>query len=302
MRRIATDMNTQCGHGRRGLQATAAVVALLFAEGQAFAQAPPASPAPVTPAKPPAPTTPAPAPTSPAPAPAPTAAPAPAPTPAPTAPVGTPSERPTGDVPTSVEAPPPDPNAPPPTDVSTPPPPTEPVAPPPEPTPPPPTPETVKPPPSPSADGGLLVKDEAAAHQLRKKGLAVMITGGVVTLAGLATTIAFTIRGTQYDRLLVAAQEDFYDTNCAYKLMPSKESKCGQLAARIDSHRETVEFDDRATKAAGAAMAAGVIVMVAGGIIYRLGIKKLKSGEIARMQVTPNVGRSFAGLSIMGRF
>jgi predicted HicB family RNase H-like nuclease len=130
----------------------------------------------------------------------------------------------------------------------------------------------------------------------------VMITGGVVTLAGLATTIAFTIRGQQFERLLTAAQEDYYDENCSYKLMPSKESKCGQLAARIDGHRQTVDFDDRATRAAGAAMAAGVIVLVAGGIIYRLGIKKLKSGEIARVQVSPNVNRSFAGLSLIGRF
>lgn len=217
----------------------------------------------------------------------------------------TPTERGTGEIPTSVEAPPPDPNAPPPTDVAPTPPP-EPVAPP-EPPPTPPTPDTVTPAPAPAAapsDGNLLVKDEAQANSLRRKGVAIMVAGGIVTLAGLASSIAFTIRGTQYEGLLLNAEEDYnkYKKHgCAYEAM-REGSACDQLTKRISSHNETIDFNDRATKAAGAAIAAGVLVMVAGGIVYRLGIKKLKSGDIARMRLQPTIGRSFAGFSLQGRF
>ena len=167
---------------------------------------------------------------------------------------------------------------------------------------PPPTPDTVTPPPA--ADGNLLVKDEAQANSLRKKGLAVMIGGGVITLAGLATQIAFTIRGTQYEGLLKTAQEDYNVRNCAYKVDVKEGSPCDQLSGRINGHGEKIDFADRATKAAGAAIASGVLVMVAGGIIYRLGIKKLKSGDIAsrRFQMQPTMSRSYGGFVLQARF
>lgn len=213
-------------------------------------------------------------------------------------------ERGTGDVPTSIEAPPPvDGTTPPPGDVTAPPPPTEPIAPPPEPTPPPPTPETVTPPPAPASDDNLLVKDEAQANSLRKKGIAVMVAGGVITIAGLATSVAFTIRGRQYESLLLTAEEDYNVRNCAYKNVKEGDP-CDQLAGRVNGHNERIDFADRATRAAGAAMAAGVLVTVAGGIIYRLGIKKLKSGDIAsrRFQMQPAISRSFGGIILQGRF
>lgn len=207
--------------------------------------------------------------------------------------------RPTGDVPTSIEGPPE--TTPPTGDIGTPPPTTEPPA-----TTPPPTPETVTPPPAvpPAGDDNLLVKDEKQANELRKKGIAVLVTGGIITVAGLATSIAFTIRGTQFEGLLQTAQEDFNVRNCAYKVDVKEGSPCDQLSGRINGHSEKIDFADRATKAAGAAMAAGVLVMVAGGIIYRLGIKKLKSGELAsrRLQMQPAIGRNFGGLVLQGRF
>lgn len=172
-----------------------------------------------------------------------------------------------------------------------------------EPPTPPPTPETVEPPPAAPNSGDLLVKDEAAANDLRKKGIAVMVAGGIVTIAGLATSIAFTVRGTQFEGLLQTAQEDFNTRNCAYKSYDA-DDPCGQLNQRVINHNEKIDFADRATKAAGAAIAAGVIVTVAGGIIYRLGIKKLKSGELARgrIQMQPAIGRNYGGLMLQGRF
>jgi len=167
----------------------------------------------------------------------------------------------------------------------------------------PPTPETVTPPPTvPAGDDNLLVKDEAQANQLRKKGIAVLVTGGIITIAGLATSIAFTIRGTQYEGLLKTAQEDYNVRNCAYKVDVKEGSPCDQLSGRINGHSDKIDFADRATKAAGAAIAAGVLVTVAGGIIYRLGIKKLKSGDIARMRVSPNFSPTGGGFVLQGRF
>ena len=79
-------------------------------------------------------------------------------------------------------------------------------------------------------------------------------------------------------------------------------SKCEKLGQQRARNREGIEFGDRATRAAGAAIAAGVVVTVIGGIIYRLGINKLRSGDIARMRVQPAFGRNFNGLVLTGRF
>ena len=45
-----------------------------------------------------------------------------------------------------------------------------------------------------------------------------------------------------------------------------------------------------------------LVFSVIGGIIYRLGIKKLRSGEIARVRMQPMLSRGFSGLALTGRF
>lgn len=294
---MATDIQTACTRGRRGLQTAAALTVFFFSTSQAFAQAPPGpAPAPGT-----------------APAPASSSTPAtPAPTPVratpPTAakPVPTPDARTLGDeIPQSVEAPPsadPPPSDPPPTDVAAPPPetPLEPTVPDPV-VAPPPIPPT--PPPGPANnDGSLLVKDQQQAQDLRRKGLGVMITGGVITLVGAATSIAFTIRGTQYERLLVDTQEEYNRSNCSGRVEIAVDSKCDLLSKQRARNTEGVEFGDRATRAAGAAIAAGVVVTVVGGIIYRLGVNRLRSGNVSRVQMQPAFGRNFNGVVLTGRF
>ncbi len=275
--------------GQRGLQTVAALTVLFFGTAQAQAQTPPAAPA-----------TPAPA--------APSATSASPSTPrAPATPTAVPDERPIdAEIPQSVEGPPgdmvPPPGDPaPPADVAPPP-----VAPenvpPPEPLPPP---ETVGPAPPPAPadnEGGLLVKDEAQANDLRRKGIGLMVAGGVVTLAGAITSIAFTVRGTQYEGLLLETAEEYNRTNCSSKISIKEGSKCDLLGKQVAKNTEGIEFDDRATRAAGAAIAAGVVITVVGGIVYRLGIKKLRSGDVARVRMQPAFGRNFNGLVLTGRF
>ncbi len=291
-------MTSQCTRARRGLQVVTTLTVLLFGSSQALAQAP--APAPAPPAAAPKTTT---APGTQRPAAAPKAPPAP-------------NERTLGDeIPLGVEGPAgTDPSAPPtegpqpppdapPTDVSAPP--VEPETPPQPETPPEPAPETVAPAPPPSnANFGtdVLVKDEAQAKELRRKGAAIMITGGVVTIAGAITSIAFTIRGKQFDSLLIGSEEEYNRADCSSKVNVKEGSKCDLLSKRIASQNESIEFDDRATRAAGAAIAVGVVVTVVGGIIYRLGVKKLRGGELSRVQMQPAMGRNFGGLMLTGRF
>lgn len=260
---MATNIHMACSRGRRGLQTAAALTVFFFGATQAHAQTPPA---PI------------------------------------------PDDRSLGeDVPQSIEAlpsaetpPPAEPQAP--VDVVAPPP--VPEAPP-EPPPPsdvvgPPPPPT--PPAGPASDGNLLVKDQRQAQDLRRKGIGVMVAGGVVTLAGVATSIAFTVRGTQYENLLVQTDEEYNRTDCSSKPAINEGSKCDKLTKQRDHNRESIEFNDRATRAGGAAIAAGVVITVVGGIIYRLGINKLRSGDVARMKLQPAFGRGFNGLVLTGRF
>jgi len=266
---MATDIQTACTRGRRGLQTAAALTVFFFSAAQASAQAPPG------------------------------------PSSTPT----TPNARNLGDeVPQSIEAPPsPEPpTLPPPPDVAgTPPVPETPPEPTPVPDPvvaPPPT-TSPAPPPGPAInDGSLLVKDQKQAEDLRRKGLGIMITGGVITLVGAATSIAFTIRGTQYERLLVDTEEEYNRSNCSGKAMIGEDSKCDLLGKQRARNLEGIEFGDRATRAAGAAIAAGVVVTVVGGIIYRIGVNKLRSGNVARVQMQPAFGRNFNGVVLTGRF
>ncbi|WP_293275824.1 hypothetical protein [Nannocystis sp.] len=171
---------------------------------------------------------------------------------------------------------------------------------------PPPPPETVAPAPAPApaqlGDGNLVVKDEEQANELRRKGIGVMIVGSVITLAGAATSIGFTIRGTQYENLLLDATENYNRSNCSGKLMIAEGSKCDQINGQISKNTDKIEFSDRATRVAGAAIASGVVITVVGGIIYRLGINKLRSGNIARVKMQPTLGRGFGGLVLTGHF
>lgn len=265
---MATEITSTRRH--RGLQTVAALTVMFFGAAQAHAQTPTPTPAPQT-------------------------------TSAAAQPTPVPDER-TIDagIPESVEGP----ASPQPVDTVAPP---EPVAPlPPVDTVAPPEPPTVVGPPPPPApavqDGNLVVKDEEQANDLRRKGIGLMATGGVVIVAGVITSIAFTVRGTQYENLLVDTEEQFNRGNCSSKVNVKEGSKCDQLGKQVDKNREGIEFGDRATRAAGAAIAAGVLVTVVGGIVYRLGIKKLRSGDIARLRMQPAFGRNFNGLVLTGRF
>ena len=257
----------------RALQVATTAAALLLAQAPAFAQAPAAAPT-VPPAPAPAPTR-APAPDLPVePAPLPPWTPSVEPTPAPTP------------APTDVQAPPTDPNAPP-ADVQSPL--TDPNA-------PPPTPpaDTVAPAPAPGP-APLTPVDLDKAKGLRRAGLGTMITGGVIALGSFATTLAFTIRGTRLEQDLISAEDNYQLGNCS----STDSSKCDGLKADRDQIRDGILAADRTARITGGILAGGLLITAIGGIVYRVGMKRLSNADnLSRVRVSP----SFGGLTISGRF
>ena len=270
------------------LQVAATVSALLFAPLPAFAQAAPpaaAPPAPPVAASPGAPAAPkaAPAPKTPPP---PARAPRVPGSDIPTEPAPLPPWQPTAEPPvtatpdtppagTGTPAEPPPVGTPP--DAGTPPESTPPVA------------EGPAPAPEPAAKP----VDPVKANKLRVAGMGTMIAGGVLSLAGFAMILGFSIRGNKFEEKLVTIEDKFSTEGCSGK--GGKE--CNAIQAERTEIRNGILFSDYYTKLAGAGLAAGLLVTAIGGIIYRRGMKGL-SNNVARVRVSP----SWGGLSVSGRF
>jgi hypothetical protein len=252
---------------RTPLAAVAVFTALCLGSTQALAQAPSATPTTAPPAAP--------------------AAPA-----APPAPDHTRS----ADAPLSVEVPPPPleplpPAEPQPPGEPTPPAPPE-LAPPPEP---PPTPAIVGPAPPPSPElpppGPT---DPVGGEKLRKAGVGTMIGGGVLAALGFGLTLAFTIQGHKRHDELASAEDDRQRMDCSR--MGSK--TCTQLATQIDDLGKQIDSANTNGQIGGATMLTGFLVMAVGGLVYRMGIRKLQPPALGRVKLSPSLG----GVVISGRF
>lgn len=257
----------------RTLQVAVTAAALLFAQAPASAQSPAPAPAPAA-------------------TPAPPAEPAPAVPPPPTTDTRAPaSELPTEPqpLPAWTPGPPPTPEQPP-------------VA---EPPGTPGTPETPLEPGTPPSDvAGPPVGPEpppaapvdlGKANKMRKSGSATMIAGGAIAVVGFGLTLGFTLRGNKAENDLVDAEDRYQKEDCSR--MDS--GQCDQLTAERDAIRDKITGSDNLTKIAGGVLAAGLIIAAAGGIVFRLGMKRINTAnETARLRVSP----TFGGLSLSGRF
>jgi hypothetical protein len=166
-----------------------------------------------------------------------------------------------------VEVEPPEPEAAPPAEVQpdaipiieiTPPPEREPVAPEPEPEP---EPEVIPPPPEvvPPAPEVVSPESIAKSKKLRKAGIGLVATGGVVAAGGLGVTLAFTIIGD----------------------------------GRQDAEEpviEDIEQSDSMAKVGGILLASGIVLVAVGGIVLGQSKKKAEPKSSARVRVTPAVG------------
>lgn len=244
----------------RGLQVAATATALLFAQAPAFAQ--PAGPAP-------APTT------SPAPEPAPEAPPA---EPAPEAAEPEPAPEPPGELGAwEPGAPQPEPEPAPAPQAE------------PEPEPEPAAAAPIGPEPPPAAP-----VDAAGAQRLRTSGVGTMIAGGVISLVGFGMTLGLTVRGNKLERDLVGAEEAYQIDDCSRVAS----AECDRLTRERDDIRDGILKADRLTAISGGILAGGLLVTAIGGIIYRVGVRRLTDAHVARVRVSP----SFGGLSISGSF
>lgn len=265
---------------RRCITAVAIFTALSLGSTQALAQTPVTAPAPAAPATPAAAATPAPAATPPAPA-APTVdhtrspdAPLSVEGPDPAGPATAPSTAPAGPQPPETLAtpePPPLPSEPPPP---------EPVV---GPTPPPTPPSQIP-----------VAHDTTRGNQLRVAGIGTMAGGGVVSLLGFALTLAGTIQGRKRHDELAGAEDERQRQDCSRTTSKS----CTQLATQIDDLNDKLTSSNKLTQIGGFTMLTGFVVIAAGGLVYRIGIRKLQPPAMSRIKLTPSIG----GLVLSGRF
>lgn len=147
--------------------------------------------------------------------------------------------------------------------------------------------------PAPAPEPAATPVDPVKANKLRVAGMGTMIAGGVLSLAGFAMILGFSIRGNKFEEDLVTIEDKYSSEGCSGK--GGKE--CNAIQAERTDIRNGILFSDYYTKLAGAGLAAGLLVTAIGGIIYRRGMKGL-SNNVARVRVSP----SWGGLSISGRF
>ncbi|PCC71772.1 hypothetical protein [Nannocystis exedens] len=129
---------------------------------------------------------------------------------------------------------------------------------------------------------------------MRNAGVGTMIAGGVVTLAGFAVTLGFTLRGNKLEKDLVGAEDAYQLGDCSRV----DSGECDTLTADRDEIRQGILAADRMTAVGGGILAGGILVTAVGGIIYRVGVRRLTNTNVSRLRVSP----TFGGLSISGRF
>jgi hypothetical protein len=136
-----------------------------------------------------------------------------------------------------------------------------------------PEPEAVVPPPvveEPSVQEGFTEpspEDRAKGKTMRKAGIGVIATGGVLAAGGLGMTLAFTILG-----------------------------DASQNAE--DPVLEDIERHNTMAQVGGILLASGIAVVAIGGIVFARSKKKLEPQPTARVRVAPALG----GLVLSGQF
>jgi hypothetical protein len=73
---------------------------------------------------------------------------------------------------------------------------------------------------------------------------------------------------------------------------------CTQLATKIDDLNGQLTDANKRTQITGAMMLTGFVVVAVGGLVYRMGIRKLQPPALGRVKLSPTLG----GLVLSGRF
>jgi hypothetical protein len=110
-------------------------------------------------------------------------------------------------------------------------------------------------------------EERARGRTMRRTGLGLMAAGGAVGVIGLGLTIAFTIVGDRRE-------------------------------AVADPVLTEIERADKVAQVGGVALASGLVVAAAGGIVFSLGNRELQPRPVARLCVSPAIG----GVVVSGQF
>ena len=115
-------------------------------------------------------------------------------------------------------------------------------------------------------------------RKLRLIGIGTMVGGGAIALTGGALAAVFGIRGGEFSSNLRRDNAAFIDSECEDENAGTTE--CQQLSNNIDTWRENGQQANLLTVALGAGLGgAGVVALVAGGLVFNEGNKRTKQWE-----------------------
>lgn len=135
-------------------------------------------------------------------------------------------------------------------------------------------------------------KDRAKGEKFRKIGKFTMLSGGVIGLAGMGVALGFTARGNLHQKELIFAKEQLTAQGCSRT--PGRQY-CSEIVDNITNVEGKIDSDDKFARFGGIAMLTGILVIGGGGVLYHLGIKRLKHSEFV---LAPTLG----GAVLSGRF
>ena len=123
-----------------------------------------------------------------------------------------------------------------------------------------------------------------------------MIAGGVVAAIGFGLAIGFTLKSKSLRRDGYALAEESERLDCSR--MVDVSSECKALSDRITDTADQGNRANRNSVIGGLALAGGVAIVAIGGILYNVGVRKLRPVNSARLRVSP----AWGGLVLSGRF
>jgi hypothetical protein len=148
------------------------------------------------------------------------------------------------------------------------------------------------PPPTPSAPPGPV--DPEGGKRLRNAGIGTMAGGGVIAALGFGLTLAFTIQGRKRHDELVLVEDERQRKDCSRQ----GSKTCTALAAQIADLGKQMDSANKNGQVGGALMLTGFVVLAVGGLVYRMGIRKLQPPSLGRVKISPSLG----GVVLSGRF
>ncbi|MCX4241614.1 hypothetical protein OEB96_13390 [Paraliomyxa miuraensis] len=142
------------------------------------------------------------------------------------------------------------------------------------------------------SDGSL--PDPTKARRLRVGGVYTLLAGSVVALAGVGLGIGFTIKGKRLDDDRRAIEDALFLDDCAM----SDTSACRAYRADFADAQSKIDAANTSARVGGILVLAGAVVIIAGGVAHREGVRMEERLREARIRVAPSLG----GAVISGRF